>query len=73
MAASAKQSYINCREAGEDDIMSIMMKIADDLRDKWEDYDKDAFVNEWDVANYVSDYLTKASGNEACDCSSNVY
>lgn len=53
--------------------MSIMMRIASDLEADWSMYDKDAFVNAWDVANYVSDYLTKKSGSEGCECSSQIY
>lgn len=73
MAASAKSSYITCRNNDENDIMSVMMRIADDLEKDWADYDKDAFVNQWDIANYVSDYLTKKAGSESCDCSSEIY
>jgi hypothetical protein len=73
MAESAKQSYMQARQAGEADIMSVMMRVADDLRANWKLYDKEAFVNEWDVANYCSDYLTRRSGNEACDCSTEIF
>jgi hypothetical protein len=69
MAESAKKSYISCREGGQDDIMDILMQVSDDLSDDWAKYDADAFVNAWDIANYVADYLTKASGNEGCACS----
>jgi hypothetical protein len=73
MGHSAKLSYIYCREEGDSEIMSIMMRIATDLEANWAVYDKDAFVNAWDVANYVSDYLTKRSGSEGCECSSRIY
>ncbi|KAI2499241.1 hypothetical protein MHU86_15228 [Fragilaria crotonensis] len=73
MGHSAKLSYINCRQEGDSEIMSIMMRIATDLEANWAAYDKDAFVNAWDVANYVSDYLTKKSGSEGCECSSRIY
>ena len=73
MAESAKQSYIQCREAGEGEIMSIMMQIANDLEKDWRLYDADAFVNAWDVSNYVSDYLTQKSGAEGCECSNKIY
>ena len=66
---SAKQSYLRARNAGETDIMSVMIRVANDLRADWKIYDKEAFVNEWDIANYCSDYFTQRSGNEACDCS----
>jgi hypothetical protein len=73
MGESAKQSYIASRELGEDDIMSVMMRVAGDLDKNWQAYDAEAFVNAWDIANYVSDYLTKRSGSETCDCSSKIY
>jgi hypothetical protein len=73
MGLSAKKSYMICREEGDGEIMSIMMRIASDLEADWSMYDKDAFVNAWDVANYVSDYLTKKSGSEGCECSSQIY
>lgn len=74
MAESAKKSYIACRQEGEKDIMSIMMAVANDLDENWmELYDADAFVNAWDVSNYVSDYLTQRAGAETCECSSKIY
>ena len=72
MGESAKKSYIEARENGESDIMSVMIRVADDLRANWKVYEKEAFVNEWDVANYCSDYFTQRSGNEACDCSTMI-
>jgi hypothetical protein len=69
MAESAKKSYIACREAGRDDVGEILMQVADDLSDDWDKYNADAFVNAYDIANYVSDYLITASGNEGCACS----
>ena len=73
MAESAKHSYISCRDNGVDDVTDIMMKVADDLDQNWKVYDKDAFVNAWDIGNYVSDYLTKRSGSEGCACSHQIY
>jgi hypothetical protein len=73
MGDSAKKSYIECRESGQDEVADIMMKVADDLTANWKQYDKDAFVNAWDVGNYVSDYLVKRSGNEGCECSSEIH
>lgn len=74
MAESAKQSYVTCRtELGKDDVMDIMMKVSSDLDDNWNLYDKDAFVNAWDIGNYVADYLTKRSGSEGCECSSKIF
>lgn len=73
MGESAKRSYMTCREQGDVEIMSIMMQVASDLEKDWRDYDKDAFVNAWDVANYVSDYLTRRAGVEGCECSSKIY
>ena len=52
--------------------MDIMMQVSSDLESNWRQYDKDAFVNAWDIGNYVSDYLTQRSGNEGCECSSQI-
>jgi len=73
MGNTAKESYVTCREMGEDDLMTIMTTIADDLTDKWDEYDADAFIGAWDIANYVSDYLVHLSGNERCDCSAEIH
>jgi hypothetical protein len=48
-------TYVQCRENNQDDVMSILMAIADDLSLVWtEKFYQDAFVNPYDVANYVS-------------------
>lgn len=73
MGESCKQSYMNCRQTGEDDLMTIMTTVAGDLEAKWGDYDKDAFVGPWDITNYVSDFLTERAGLERCSCSSQIY
>eukprot|EP00565_Helicotheca_tamesis_P001873 CAMPEP_0185723528 /NCGR_PEP_ID=MMETSP1171-20130828/345_1 /TAXON_ID=374046 /ORGANISM="Helicotheca tamensis, Strain CCMP826" /LENGTH=119 /DNA_ID=CAMNT_0028391245 /DNA_START=260 /DNA_END=619 /DNA_ORIENTATION=+ len=74
MAESAKNSYITCRQNGEDEVMSIMIAIAEDLDKNWHLYDADAFVNAWDVGNYVSDYLAqRVVGSDACECSSKIF
>ena len=73
MADSAKQSYIKCRESGIDDLMEIMTTVADDLNANWDEYDAEAFINAWDITNYVSDYLVQASGGESCDCSAKIF
>ena len=72
---SCAASYVICRrDKNTDDIMTIMTQVADDLTKVWfEKYDADAFVNAWDVSNYVSDYLTNVSGNEGCECSTPVH
>ena len=73
MAESAKRSYVRCREAGKDDVMDIMMEISTTLDSNWQQYDADAFVNAWEVGNYCADYLTKKSGMEGCECSSEIF
>ncbi len=73
MGESAKTSYIAMREAGNDELMDIMMQVSTDLEKNWKEYDSDAFVNAWDVGNYVADYLTQRSGNEGCECSSQIF
>lgn len=73
MAESCRRSYVECRIKGEDDLMAIMVKVAGDLEMDWDKYDKDAFVNNWDIANYVSDYLTSLTGSEQCECSAKIH
>eukprot|EP00560_Eucampia_antarctica_P006262 CAMPEP_0197823442 /NCGR_PEP_ID=MMETSP1437-20131217/774_1 /TAXON_ID=49252 ORGANISM="Eucampia antarctica, Strain CCMP1452" /NCGR_SAMPLE_ID=MMETSP1437 /ASSEMBLY_ACC=CAM_ASM_001096 /LENGTH=173 /DNA_ID=CAMNT_0043422607 /DNA_START=103 /DNA_END=624 /DNA_ORIENTATION=+ len=73
MAESAKQSYIKARKGGETDIMSVMFEVGHDLELNWKKYDDDAFVNAWDVGNYVSDYLNERAGNESCECASQIF
>ena len=73
MGNCAKKSYIASRERGETDIMSIMMNVGNDLEKDWQLYDKDAFNNAWDVANYVSDYLTERAGIEGCSCNYQIH
>jgi hypothetical protein len=73
MAASVKQSYVTCRLAGDSDLMSIMTVTADDLTAKWKEYDADAFVNAWDISNYVSDFLASKTGSRGCECTQKIY
>ena len=77
MGQSVKQSYIKVRRSStgdnDDMIMTIMTTVADDLIMNWKQYDKDAFVNAWDIANYVSDYLTTKINGDGCGCSSKIY
>lgn len=73
MAQCAKKSYIECREAGQNDVMDVMMQISNDLDSNWAKYNDDAFVNAWDIGNYCSDYLVQRSGNEGCQCSSEIF
>jgi hypothetical protein len=74
MAERVKQSYVTCRNAGETDVMAIMTATADDLNANWkDDYDKDAFVNAWDISNYVSDFLASKMGGQGCECTQKIY
>lgn len=74
MGLSCKQSYLNCRQTGEHDLMTIMTTVVEDLEANWSEYyDQDAFVGPWDVTNYVSDFLTQRAGLERCACSSRIY
>ena len=54
-------------------IAPIMMSVAGDLEANWAEYDDDAFVNAWDIGNYVADYLMDRVGNEGCGCSAKIY
>lgn len=73
MGKSCKRTYMQCREEGEVDLMALMMQVADDLQENWGQYDKDAFVNAYDISNYVSDYFTTKSGVEGCECVTKIY
>lgn len=72
MGVSVKNTYITCRSNGVDDIATIMTDVTDDLYESWEIYDKDAFVNAWDIGNYVSDFLIAKSGAETCGCATKI-
>jgi hypothetical protein len=73
MGQSCKRTYMTCREEGEVDLMALMMQTADDLTENWGQYDKDAFVNAYDISNYVSDYFTAKSGVEGCECLTKIH
>lgn len=73
MGESAKRSFITARESGVNTIAPIMMSVAGDLEANWAEYDDDAFVNAWDIGNYVADYLMDRVGNEGCGCSAKIY
>ncbi|GKY91931.1 hypothetical protein MPSEU_000164700 [Mayamaea pseudoterrestris] len=70
---SCAETYVQCRNENEDDLMSIMMQVAQNLEGNWRKSYDDAFVNAWDVSNYVSDYLTAKVGIEGCECSAKIY
>jgi len=73
MGESAKTSFITARKSGVNTIAPIMMSVAGDLEENWAEYDDDAFVNAWDIGNYVADYLMDRVGNEGCGCSAKIY
>jgi hypothetical protein len=72
MGSSVKNTYISCRNKGMDDVAEIMTQVTDDLYARWSEYNADAFVNAWDVGNYVADYLIAKSGSETCGCSTTI-
>lgn len=72
MGMSVKNSYVYCRGKGMEDVAQIMTQVTDDLYDRWSEYNADAFVNAWDVGNYVADYLIAKSGSETCGCSTKI-
>ena len=72
MGSSVKNSYVTCRSKGIDEVAEIMTKVTDDLYERWAEYNADAFVNAWDVGNYVADYLIAKSGSETCGCSTKI-
>ncbi|KAL7570945.1 hypothetical protein ACA910_002576 [Epithemia clementina (nom. ined.)] len=74
MGQSCKHSLLECQNSGVHDLMAVMMTVANDLEEDWSTkYEQDAFVNPWDVTNYVSDYLTQKSGIEGCECSAKLH
>jgi len=73
MGISVKATYIQCRNDGINDVAEIMTEVTDKLCEKWSEYNADAFVNAWDVGNYVADYLIAKSGSETCGCSTKIF
>lgn len=72
MGTSVKSTYVQCRNQGVDDVAEIMTQTTDNLFANWAEYNADAFVNAWDVGNYVADYLISESGSETCGCSTKI-
>lgn len=72
MGISVKNTYVKCRTEGKDDVAEIMTQVTDDLFENWAEYNADAFVNAWDLGNYVADYLIAKSGSETCGCSTKI-
>mmetsp|Transcript_20113 Transcript_20113/g.29851 ORF Transcript_20113/g.29851 Transcript_20113/m.29851 type:complete len:158 (-) Transcript_20113:130-603(-) len=70
---SAKATYVGARESGETEIMNIMTHVVDVLVEEWPKYDAEAFVNAWDIGNYVSDYLLTRLGVEECGCHASIF
>ena len=73
MAESAKLSYITSRNSGQHNIADVLHRVADDLNENWSKFDKDAFVNAFDIANYVADYLHLRAGEDGCGCSATIF
>ena len=73
IGTACKDAYVHCRNKNEDDLMVIMMQVAETLQKDWRELYDDAFVNAWDISNYVSDYLTAKVGIEGCECSAKIY
>lgn len=70
---ACRVTYLQCRQEKQDDLMTIMTEVADSLERDWQTHYDDAFVNAWDISNYVSDYLTKRVGIDGCECSAKIY
>ena len=73
IGSACKDAYVQCRQRDEHDLMVIMMQVAETLQSDWRELYDDAFVNAWDISNYVSDYLTAKVGVEGCECSAKIY
>mmetsp|Transcript_11415 Transcript_11415/g.21079 ORF Transcript_11415/g.21079 Transcript_11415/m.21079 type:complete len:171 (+) Transcript_11415:105-617(+) len=72
MGTSVQNTYVACRSKGIEEVAEIMTQVTDDLFERWSEYDADAFVNAWDIGNYVADYLIEKSGSETCGCSTKI-
>ena len=72
MGVSVKNTYVACRGRGQDDVAQIMTEVTDNLFERWSEYNDDAFVNAWDIGNYIADYLIAKSGSETCSCSTKI-
>lgn len=72
MGISVKNTYIQCRSKGVDDVAEIMTQVTDDLFENWAEYNADAFVNAWDIGNFCADYMIAKSGSETCGCSTKI-
>jgi hypothetical protein len=71
---ACEATYVQCRrDEKEDDLMAIMMQVAQNLESDWKKSYDDAFVNAWDISNYVTDFLTAKLGIEGCECSTKIY
>lgn len=70
IGSKVSAEYVNLRQAGADDMGEIIMGIGTCL----ESFDlKDAFVNAWDIANKVGDFLLVLMQRETCECSDDAY
>lgn len=59
---SRKRTFERARMGTTDCVSSLMHEVAESLQSNWAEYDKDAFVNAYDVANYFSDYCSIRAG-----------
>lgn len=62
IAEDVKKTYVRARQDGDDCVSSLMHEVAESLQSNWSEYDKDAFVNAYDIANYFSDFLSIRAG-----------
>jgi len=59
---------VEAREGGENDAMGVMVFISEGLEKRWSKFSDDAFVNAWDIGNYISDYLVSKVSSDGCAC-----
>jgi len=64
--------YAEAREGDEQDVGAVMVFIADGLEKRWSKFNDDAFVNAWDIGNYISDYLISMVSDDGCACNSPI-
>ena len=69
IGSRVEELYVQGRREGVKDLGEMLMLVGTRLTDKT-DISK-SFLNEWDIANLVSDFLMVKLGRELCDCTGN--
>lgn len=64
IGTQAADSFKLCLSETSYEVSDIMMRISADLEASWANFNDDAFVNAYDVANFASEYLMMRLGAE---------